>query len=477
MANPIQTAIGRNPLRNPFSAPVVRKAVAQGTRRIALAPRAVQKAAGVYVKQPNNIMTTQRALNKAGFKISVDGLWGPQTQAAFKAYHKGIHPGVFNKTQALANRSAPITPHHKGGAAPRGGGGGGGSGKVPPITSSPGAAPKTPGFNMNANVINPKAYAQAAVNAEFDPQLADLKAQAALGGAQAGQNQADISSWFNQLGQQQSEGAAGSKKAYADAMQAGVSHAGQIASLFGGNNQGDDLANVLQNENSYLTNASATEGSFDDRMSRVFQAAAAEAHLSQKNRDAQSAYLTNEKLNAAQAAKGSAYAKALQDAYGLATTQRGQNIQQQSALQALQLAQGMAPLQVAQAKQNLQVGAIDARSKAQIAKLQARQLQTQISTQKAQLKDFLSGTGGGSGVIPFKKMTIQDQATAQSMVRGAIKDTPMALPTAGRQSRLHTWNIIKSVLPYDFKDPTVRQFGLKIMRSIYPNVKHPELFK
>lgn len=117
---------------------------------------------------------------------------------------------------------APPVRGGKGGAGTGGAGGGGGvdtSAADSLVTDVGGAAPPTTdygamlnGLNPNtAALLKPRQYAKNQAGLAFDPKIAELTLAQKRQGPQARQNQANIASWYGQVGQQQKEGIAATK--------------------------------------------------------------------------------------------------------------------------------------------------------------------------------------------------------------------------------------------------------------------------
>lgn len=402
------------------------------------------------------VINMQRFLNAKGYHVSVDGVLGPQTRAAVADWHTGPknRPLLSKHTEAtdivLSGKNPPKGKSGGGGGvAPKGGGGSG----VKTAASNPAS-----GYKM----IDPKAYATAAANEAYGPVIAELLNQQTQTKAQGAQNQTDITGWINQLMGTQKEGAAGDAAALAKAVGQNQQDVAGIAGLFG-DTGGHDLEGIAANNLANLRAQGQTTGDFDRHMAAVLQAQGVDQHMAaQHATDASLTDLAN-KLVAQKAAKGQSYNKALQDAYGT-------RLQQEAAIQNMQLAGQMAPVQLATAKANLaatQSRTVIAEKQAELAGKQAA-LQNKVV--QAQLRQFKQTQSGEA--IPFHTLQAGDRlkltAAITKGIRSNLKLGKMGTGQAQSYKGNHkVWGAIKAMLsPYDTSDPDVRKFALGILKQL-----------
>jgi hypothetical protein len=158
------------------------------------------------VMTPEHIRAMQQFLVNHGFKIAVDGVYGPETQTAAAAYrtHRpgaaptwnanhgyGVKPGELTPAAQAARvaANAPPTPHDPSPQA---------HALAPPSAPDPTAALVAALMGQGGNVgqmIDPNYYAAAAA-APDNAAVQSLLQEIALDPKQEAQNQYDISSWY-----------------------------------------------------------------------------------------------------------------------------------------------------------------------------------------------------------------------------------------------------------------------------------------
>jgi len=306
------------------------------------------------ISATNNIRDMQMFLKNRGYNLTVDGIRGPQTNAAVAAFHNHIAPQQFNARfrpqhpasgKFVASRNSavklPQGPGVPAGYNNRSTGGDIGVDKATGFSATPGAGQ-----------YNPLALATADANAQYDPSIAALNTQIGQAGTQNTANQKALLDYYNQmnalvsgqLSATQAQGIQGAQD-YASAL-------GNDAQLFGGAqapqvgttaNQGADaLSAVNQSQQDYLNN-----------LQPLLKAQGAQGVQDLAGAYTQQSNSLNQQLQAQQQAKGQAF-----------TTDYQQGLQNQSQLQqnaqALKDAEALLPYQLQSAKAQASVDATNA---------------------------------------------------------------------------------------------------------------------
>jgi hypothetical protein len=355
-----QSYYGRN--RSRKVAPTRPDDRASGPRSTAsvTAPAGAKGPVGVQ----NDVAAMQQFLRNRGYNIAVDGVRGPQTDAAVAAFHNHVPPAIYNKSQNN-QRAAPtnnIAP------APRGGGG-----RIPPAPRAKARAvpPRVPGGAPNAALnylINPRQYAQGAANAEYDPQIAETQRALDQSKRQGITNQQALADWFKQLASFSTQANASYDAASGQALQGLDTANANMAGLFGGsaNPAGGEAAAWAGIDRTGLTGVINSEQAFDKQLSQIERMQYGDMSNRQRSSDEQAAMDMLGKLSDLRGAKGASFNKYLGDA-------QQQRTQQEAAIESLQLAKALAPAQVAGAYQGIQLNAAqNARANAAEGRAQAQ---------------------------------------------------------------------------------------------------------
>lgn len=411
-------------------------------------------------------MTTkgiQNFLRKQGYNIAKDGVRGPQTEAAIKAWRNKVNAPVFNRRQR--GPSGPSNPNQLvggggGGGGASGGGGGGGSGG-----GGGGRANRGGGSPANylEGLINPEKYARGSVEAEYGPMLGQMQRDISLQRRQGGQNLADLASWFQQLEGTRAQGAT----ANAAAQQAAEAEFNQanlgITNALGGaaNTGGAAAAGYASAALAGLTGVGQAQGNFDRNMAAILASQGVDARRSEQNRQSQIMQELMGKRQDMFKAKGSAFAKALAEAQILRTQQRGQNIEQDISLRQLGLQEQESGLKMALGRQELRQGK-------QNQKMSLAERQLAYDTNLAQYQDFLDQMRESrGGNLNFGELDEQSRLGLANSIRTMAVDP-------GGQTQMQAWKRIQNGLAmagYNTKDPTIKRYGLSILRTM-PGWKH-----
>jgi hypothetical protein len=209
------------------------------------------------------------------------------------------------------------------------------------------------------------------VNAQYDPQIAEIQRQLTSGKAQGLQNQADLAQWFKQLDQFANFANSRYSTQAGAIMQGNDAAATNMASLFGGsaNPAGGAAASFAGINRTDLAKENLAETAFDNQLRTIMQMQGLDARRRQERTDTNSVLDLSGRLTDLIGAKGSAYGKALGDAQQMAT-------QQESARQSLALAKAMMGPQVA-----------GAYADAALKTAQARNIPTQYAIMAQQAED------------------------------------------------------------------------------------------
>lgn len=338
----------------------------------------------------DHIRNMQQFLKNRGYSIAVDGIRGPQTNAVVAAFHNRVTPDQLRNKGKATTVSPSISPgtfnskntgnsNFTGGAIDR----------VPtkktPKTSTPASTSSPSDASGN---VDPYAFATASANAEYDPQIAALKAQFDALTPQHKQNSADLTSWYKQL-----SGLVGGQ-----AQQQGIDSAAQLAEydkaannsvgqLFGGGGANPAAGEAMAYHDigrTALQGEDSAQAAFLRNMAPILGAQGVDAQRAELGSFNKNSAALQGQLGAMRGAKGNAYTQAL--AQG-----QQQLTQQQTAQQSLKLAQQLMPYQVQTAKAQAASAKADASNATALAKANLDLVNAKV--QQAQAAAL--GTKGG----------------------------------------------------------------------------------
>lgn len=341
----------------------------------------------------DNVRAMQQFLKNRGYNIAVDGIRGPETNAAVLAFHKGVAPQVYNKKGKGPGKTPPPPPSP--GPPPV-------TPKPPKNTPTPPAAPDTSGVDQ---LLDPAAYASGMVNAQYDPQINELIRQITQGRADASSHTKQIQDWYKQVMDVAGQGAQFDAQAAQDAQQ-GYNDAGQnVLNLFGGPEANQSTAAEAAGfHDSALGNLVAdaqANAAFDKNIKSIEAVQGAETQKSQFNADQQALKALADNLVQLRGAKGQAYSSAYQTGVQNRT-------QQEAAQQQLKLAQELAPSQVATAQANAATAKANASTAAASAKANLAIAQAKLKQANAQTAAVLaSGNGKWNLTLPAQQGALQ----------------------------------------------------------------------
>jgi len=349
----------------------------------------------------HTVKDAQTFLKSKGYNVGVDGIFGPQTSSALKAYFHNIHPNAYNVAHGVHTSNTKVNntvitnvPRA------RGGGGGKGGGKVH-VAAGGGNAP-APGAPAPAGAFDPRKIAQAQANQEYNPAINSLKQLLSDVQNQDVYNQKQIGGYYDQMKNLMNSQYAEQGSSTADAIKGVTDAIGQDAQLFGGSNA-PQMIPAASNAAGFLGAVGQSQQDYLHNMLPLLDAQAAQGTANEQN--AARAQMNNyqDQLTSQQQAKGAAYNTDYQQALSDQATQA------QNAL-ALQQAQAMLPYQIGSARAQLKADKANAAyaGKLNQAKLQATQAQAQhygamtkqelAAAQKDVAQAKASG-GKGAGVL------------------------------------------------------------------------------
>lgn len=334
------------------------------------------------------VSAMQRFLYNRGYKISVDGVRGPQTNAAVLAFHKRVDPLTWSRQQGLVTDPSPAaTDASSSGPVPPAGGGKPpkGKGKGKPAGTTPAVDPTT------GELIDPAAYASGLTNAQYNPQINELLRQITQGKTDQTSHTKQIQDWFNQAMAVQGDMAKANAAAGQNAENAYNEENRNVLNLFGGpNSDKSTAAEAAAFHDIGLGNLTAdvnAQGQFDKNLKSIEALYGAQAQRGQFNTDQASLKELAGKLLDMRGAKGSAYAAAYQQGIQNRT-------QQEAAQQQLDLAKQLAPAQVATAQANARTAAANAAVAGTNAKTNLAIARARLKQANAQTKAILAQNGG-----------------------------------------------------------------------------------
>lgn len=278
-----------------------------------------------------SVVRQQKFLKSLGYNVTPDGSRGKFTNSAWQSYKNGFGPSRWNQfiTNHFTDKpsATPTAPHDPAPSvvppastpAPRSTAAAGKGGKDTALAQL--LASLDGGSNLD-----PSAYAHSAVNAEYDPQIAELANANSLAGRQGAQDQTDLQNWYAQL-MSQAQGAA---TANTDALKSALggqdaAAQGAVAALGGGAAAGDAAA-WSQIARSKLAGLGLSQAGFDNNIQPALALQGVDARVRDKNATQSAQQDLAVKLAALKGAKGQAYGKALYEATDQANSRSIANI-------------------------------------------------------------------------------------------------------------------------------------------------------
>ena len=324
----------------------------------------------------------QQWLANMGYNVDVDGIEGPQTRAARQAFLKGQAAKKWNQQGVRPGGAKPPKPA---------------SGGAPPSASGPVAPTKVvvPKAKVKSvakatvdsgalNALDPEAFAKAATDAEYNAQIAAVQRAIEANNGSLANALKDIRSWTNQIKESFGRDAAKTQTAYATAGATQGASDTAIGNLFGESNAGAVAASTDPGED-LLQQLGANAGAFSSIMQPLLSAQGMDyARRAQNSFNAQGFELGQQKLDL-EREKGQSYKKNLFD-------YMQQQLQYQTAQQALQQASDLNPYAVKTAKQGVKQN--DLQLQAQSVALQKAKVELQKLKQSGQAQglDFTDPT-------------------------------------------------------------------------------------
>jgi hypothetical protein len=251
------------------------------------------------------IRAIQKNLRRHGFRIAVDGIMGPQTRSARKAFNHGMSGKKWTRSNIDTAVRAPSGGGGGGGGAK---GGGGGGGKNRRRNRSRSVTVRDP--------INPNQIAAAMTAAQFDPVIGELTRERDRREAQKTSNLADLERWYGAVGTSQEEHAAANAAAAAREAEDFHQSVGDIGHIFGGQaNAGAGGAGGFGAAmEALLRGTGQAQSAFDERMSPIIAQAAAEAQTREQQASDTDIQDVANQLIEAQNSRGNAQIANLQQA-------------------------------------------------------------------------------------------------------------------------------------------------------------------
>lgn len=320
---------------------------------------------------------------------------------------------------------SPLRPGVTPSSRPGGGGGGTGgrgarvvkSGPTSGAGTRPGASktqtgkvgtttpkvPKLPGIGFD-----PQKLATTLTNLSYDAEIAEINRQIALNSGNMTEALKDIQGWAAQVEDQRATGAAAGAQAFQDARAHAEVSDNNIAQLFGGQAGGENAAYSNVNED-MIGAIGASDQAFDARMAPILQATFADM-----SRRAQGSFgqQKNELLGTLRDTtkeKGQARQETLMKLMDMAWQRKQDQLQFQTAQQALQQARALSGLEIQQAQQGIQQGQQQIESNTlsnKAAKIALKSSQVELQKLQASL--------GGSG------LDWADPGTGPAVAKGAL---------------------------------------------------------
>lgn len=262
------------------------------------------------------IRKRQAFLRKVGYKLAVDGLKGPQTRHAARAYLSGVKPHQWNTKSQWSNPNMNTHPDKKTGNGNdnknKNNNGKGKGNKIHKI-----GAGATPGFK-------PGKYAKATTALQYNGVLAELRRQIDQQGGQSAQSIADINGWFNDAKQMAADTTGANAQANADAVAQQGQQYGDLMNSLGGAS-GSNALQLQQGQNQdFLAQQQLAQQGFDTGMQNYEVGAAGQALTDQHRLNDQTELDLKAKLTQLLTDRGNAAVKNRGDAQQIALQRQAQ---------------------------------------------------------------------------------------------------------------------------------------------------------
>ena len=312
-----------------------------------------------------NVKAIQQFLRSKGYAISVDGIRGPQTDAAIAAYHHGITAKAWNARSVHSTAKTPTRPTARTSptarTTPNAGpprytqvhpAAGGANPQAAAAAASAGIPATSGGMNMTE-----EQQAQAAINAIYGPQEGDINAQIAAAQAAGAQNVANLGKWYGDVvGTAKS---IGDQTAQADqGLIAGQNQANtNLLNLFGGpgaNGAAGEAAAFADINNAALAQNAQADQSFNANLQPIIQTQGTEAQNAAQQATAAQLADLHSKFSDLTAAKAQDYYKTLTDIHNT-------NVDAQQKQDAIDLANRLAAPKLAKANADAKLAGIKAK--------------------------------------------------------------------------------------------------------------------
>lgn len=327
----------------------------------------------------SNIKDMQQFLSNRGYNVTVDGIRGPQTNAAVAAFHNHIAPAQFNarfRPQHPTNGKFVPTNTSVAPVKPTGGV------NKPDTRFTSGSGGSNNGAQDSTSAFDPQAYAQSAANAQYDPSIHDLTNQINSAGAQNIVNQKALQDYYNQM-QSLINGQLSGVQAQGD--QGGKDYAaalGNVAQLFGGA-QAPQVGAVASQGADALSAVNQAQQDYLKNLAPLLQAQGAQGAADLAGAYTQQRNSLHSQLQSQQQAKGQTYAQDYQQ--GLQN-----QAQMQQNEQALKDAQALLPYQIQSAKAQAAADATNATDAPAINQAKINQANSIIQKNMAEAKAALA---------------------------------------------------------------------------------------
>lgn len=371
----------------------------------------------------SSVRSLQTFLRNRGYSIDVDGIRGPQTNAALAAYHRGMKPTAFNGRDVVRRTTT----------APRG---------AATVGRAAGPAPRgrvvRQAVTPQVKAINAKAVASGAapapvdmtdeqmaeqmIAAEFGPQRASLERAIAQTQAQAQAQAGFLGKLYGEIGQTATQ-AGQLTQASNQHLQAGQEQAGQnMLQLFGGpeaNGPAGEAAAFTDINRGELAQLASAQQAYDTNLVPTIGVQGANAQQGVMSAaQAQIGDLQAQMMDL-EAQRGSARTEAV---YNL----RQQRLQNEAAQQSLELARSLAPSQVAEARANATKARVEAAWAPRVAQQQAKQFGMNMKTARSNLtaiqlrnKKLMADLAGDDGTLDLSTPDTRSQLV--SSLRSTIQ--------------------------------------------------------
>ena len=370
--------------------------------------------------------------------------WNKWFQARYGNPNPVTDPGTDIPKDTTYDDGTPVYPNDS--TAPPGNGGI----EVDPVTGA--LLADVASQLQNFDMIDPTVYARSAVNAQYNPVISEIRRQIKQGDRQTLQNQQDIQDWYKVAMDQYGTSAEAINKYGRDAVTNNNAALTSIADVVGGD-AGAAIANPMAGSSGFLTDLTASNASFAQRLGQITGLARNEQLTREQARASASRNQLQGDLTSATKSKGEALTAARQQAVGTRLEQ----------LQAyINMALGLGNFDLSKAELALKAKGTTNPLEDELTRAQITKINTETD---AIIYDIMNPTG--EGVADFSTLTAGDFADLQAALTAGVD--PSKTPPLALANQLGDRLRLTSNGAWDPKsNPAVRAWRNQLLYTLYP---------